>query len=846
MQASKTENRGKAGPFYWLSAAKPKTSSEIVNEARDALVNEARDALRTVKTQRPFTPTDEQRKLFGSQSSLCPQNRPSSVFSLDTFSSDSSESRPHSGVRLSPLAHKPVLVISEKNHEAASVFLPTPPADAAEVRKVSSAWKGLFRITSPKDLFSAKVVPLDQNEVKLNFEEPTMMVNDLDRSNNNCLAEQKLYTSFNDESRQVICNEHTSRSGSGESMEGTVKFSLQLQGERSVNSDGRFADEEQQFPCNQMKEPGKMSSQPRTSGWKRRVTGLKDETRINGWEEEDFFWHTKILPILHELEQIEDNIEHLCLACTKLYQTLDEGNMLGKRFKRRNDLLKILYKLVDIDSDLLSLKLAKIILAMKVDGKNLLSVCKLAFKICRNKKNYFIIQNDTLLDYLLQVLWDEDLQTNNEALIYCMAAIKFMSENAELRYKMVSKGAVEMFLELMKQINNIKEHDTYFSKLGHLLVQLAATLRILADCPTARRRLSDSAAIPELCVALEQRSSDQDLCLCIVRILSKLSTYSDFCAALADCSRCYILFLALLNKYQKQQDLVIRVIFILGNLTAKNDQSREQFFKEKESVNILTSVFQTYYDLDLNAPTGHRDRKGKKHLKHPSEAEDVLIKLIRVLANLSIHPKVGAALAAAHPVVGLLVGVLEYKSVEACEELVINAATAINNLSYYQVKNSAVQDKKLHIAEIYKFMIALLDSKNREVCFPACGVLLNLTVDENKRAFLMEEGGIGKLVDCLQDFGPADWQLSCLICKTLWNYSESMRSTASCFRGDTNTLLVLLTALLDEEVELECSLDRDIKDCQRVYWEREFKPVAEKLLDRIQSHHSSAESITPF
>uniref|UniRef100_A0A8D2NNL2 Armadillo repeat containing 2 n=1 Tax=Zosterops lateralis melanops TaxID=1220523 RepID=A0A8D2NNL2_ZOSLA len=541
--------------------------------------------------------------------------------------------------------------------------------------------------------------------------------------------------------------------------------------------------------------------------------------------------------------QGEDNIEHLCLACTKLYQALDEGNMLGKRFKRRNVLLKTLYKLVDIDSDPLSLKLAEIILAMKVDGKNLLSVCKLAFKICRNKKNDFIIQNDTLLDYLLQVLWNEDLQTNNEALVYCMAAIKFMSEKDRLLYKMVSKGAVEMFLELMKQINNIKEHDTYFYKLGHLLVQLTATLRILADCALARRRLSDSAAIPELCVALEQRSSDKDVCICIVRVLSKLSTYNDFCAALADCSRCYILFLALLNKYQKQQDLVVRIIFILGNLTAKNNQSREQFFQEKESVNTLISLFQTYYELDLNAPTWHHDRQGEKHLKYPSEAEDVLIKLMRVLANLSIHPRVGTALAAAHPVVGLLVTVLEYKSVDACEELVINAATAINNLSYYQVEDSAVQNKKLHIAEmllkllmsdsmdavveavrvfgnlsqhheirdfimqkkIYKFMIALLDSKNQEVCFPACGVLLNLTVDENKRAFLMEEGGIGKLVDCLQDFGPADWQLSCLICKTLWNCSESMTSATSCFGGDTDTLLVMLTALLGETRSLAFS-----------------------------------------
>ncbi|NXY56751.1 ARMC2 protein, partial [Callaeas wilsoni] len=139
MQASKTENRRKAEPFYWLSVAKPKSSSEIVNEARDAL--------RTVRTQRPFTPTDEQRKLFGSRSSQCPQNRPPSVFSLDASSFDSAESRPLSGVRLSPLGHKPILIISEKDEDS-SVFLPKPPADAAEVRKVSSRWKGLFRTPS--------------------------------------------------------------------------------------------------------------------------------------------------------------------------------------------------------------------------------------------------------------------------------------------------------------------------------------------------------------------------------------------------------------------------------------------------------------------------------------------------------------------------------------------------------------------------------------------------------------------------------------------------------------------------------------------------------------------------
>ncbi|NXL57764.1 ARMC2 protein, partial [Chordeiles acutipennis] len=858
MQPSRNKNTEKAEPFYRLSVPK-QTSSEIINEARSVL--------RTLRTRRPFTPAEVQRKLFGSGSSRALQNRPPSVFSLHASSFDLAESRPVSGVRLSPLYHKPILVTSAEDGDS-SISLPKPPANAAEFRKVSSARARLFRRTSQGSFLSAKMVLPDQNEEKLDSEEPAMM-NNLCRSNDNCLAEQRSYTPCSDESGQLLCNEHISRSEREDILKGTAgKFLFQLRGE-----------------SDQMKKPSRSSSWPRSTDWKRRITGLDDETRMNESEDEEIFWHIKILPILHELEKVEDNIENLCLACTKLYQVLNEGNMLGKRSKRRTVLLKTLYKLVDIDSDPLCLKLAKIILTMKVDGKNLLSACKLAFKICRNEKNDYIIQNDGLLDCLLEVLKTEDLHKNNEALLYCTGAIKFMSGNAVLLNEMVNKGAIEMLLQLMKQINNIKENDTCFTSLGHLLVQLTATLRNLVNLSSARHQLLCNGAVSELCVVLEQRMNDKDVCFYIVRIFSKLSCDNDFCAALADCSRCYNLFLALLNRHQKQQDLVIRIIFILGNLTEKNNQAREQFFKEKGSVNTLISLFQTYHELDLNTQKWYHERgEEKKHPKHPSEAEDVLIKLIRVLANLSIHPSAGAALAAAHRVVELLVTVLEYKSVDDCEELVINAATTINNLSYYKVKSSAVQDQKLHIAEmllkllmsnnmdgvveavrvfgnlsqcheicdfiiqkkIYKFVIALLDAKNQEVCFSACGVLLNLTVDKNKRTLLMQEGGIGKLVDCLRDFGPSDWQLACLICKTLWNYSENITSAASCFGEDTDTLLVLLTSLLDEELVLDSSLDRD--DCHKLYWEREFKPVAEKLLDRIQSHHSflPTVTITPF
>lgn len=62
----------KLDPFYRPSLSRQKTSAEIISEARNSL--------RTVRTQRPFTPQEDQRKLFGPASSRTPENRPPSSF----------------------------------------------------------------------------------------------------------------------------------------------------------------------------------------------------------------------------------------------------------------------------------------------------------------------------------------------------------------------------------------------------------------------------------------------------------------------------------------------------------------------------------------------------------------------------------------------------------------------------------------------------------------------------------------------------------------------------------------------------------------------------------------------
>lgn len=70
--SSKNKKWESSEAFCRPSLAVQKTSAEIINEARNAL--------RTLRTRRPFTPREEQRKLFGSASSRTPENRPPSSF----------------------------------------------------------------------------------------------------------------------------------------------------------------------------------------------------------------------------------------------------------------------------------------------------------------------------------------------------------------------------------------------------------------------------------------------------------------------------------------------------------------------------------------------------------------------------------------------------------------------------------------------------------------------------------------------------------------------------------------------------------------------------------------------
>ncbi|XP_052390652.1 LOW QUALITY PROTEIN: armadillo repeat-containing protein 2-like [Carassius gibelio] len=306
----------------------------------------------------------------------------------------------------------------------------------------------------------------------------------------------------------------------------------------------------------------------------------------------------------------------------------------------RADILRSLFRLIDVGSDRLNLTLAKLILALSLSGNNLLNICKLVFKISRKATNNTLFLNGCILDSLLSLLHCEDVWSKGEAVLYCVGSLKLVSGNTALSRLLLSKGFIGVLLQLSKRLmhgpSTSANVTSYKSEgegqqiiAGHILVQVTAALRNIADQSESLPSFLSNKAFFTLCLILENHRNDTDICINVPRTFSKLSTYTECCHALAETPSCCSLFLDLLGKYSRKQDLVVRLLFTLGNLTAKSTEFIERLYKEEGGIDVLLDLFQVYQETPS-----------------PPEREDVLVKLIRLLANLAIHPTVGTALAA--------------------------------------------------------------------------------------------------------------------------------------------------------------------------------------------------------
>ncbi|XP_031178015.1 armadillo repeat-containing protein 2 isoform X1 [Sander lucioperca] len=814
-------------PFIPRSNPARKTSAEIISEARQSL--------RVQSTQRPFTPRDGHRQLFGKSSVRADRdNRPPSTFSLHAQNFDAPDSRPGSGTRLSPLDHKPKFPVP-CDAEDPFKALPKPPTDPLEVKRGLPG--GRARL-----LRSGSLTTLSPVEGHIHVKEQL----------NPGLGQKQ------PSAKRHPSTDHTK-----------VRSGPLKTGRCRTASESRIM------------QPGVDSGVRLTEERAGRKTelGNGDHTKSTEEDAESLVWNNMIAPLLQQLESMaagssEGSLDSLCDLCDGLHGTLAKADMLGRRCKRRSGILRTLFRLIDLNSAQLNLHIAKLCLALCVSGNNLLNICKLIFQISRSESNDILFQNNFIIGSVLGVLSNEDVSSSGEALLYCVGTLKFLSGNSAILRLLLDKNCVGVAQKLMQRLCTAE--DTNFTIAGHILVQLTATLRNLADHPDSRPLFISFSMLSELCLVLRHHCKDPDICTNISRIYSKLSSYSECRLALAQTPDSYQLFLELLSKHHQKQDLVVRLLFTLGNLTAKSEEARQQLFQCESCMDTLLQLYDTYQRRDNSPHTP--PQKGPLSPSEPQappgsvqEDEDVLVKLVRVLANMCIHPAVGPALANNTICIQLLMETIELRSVQESEELLVNVAATINNLSFYQEESSVLRRSQLTIAKlmlklvlsssrdamleatrvygnlsqskhvrdfimqnkVHQFVVTLLDSKSTEMCFSACGVLTNLALDPANWDSLSVEGAAAKLVDCLRDFGPGDWQLAGQVCQALWNMivcgSEKLLDTQ-----ERESLLEFLTTCLDEQEALKWIENEDMRDFHRACWELEFLPVAQKLMKTLR------------
>ncbi|XP_067951316.1 armadillo repeat-containing protein 2-like [Watersipora subatra] len=855
------------------------TPAQIVSKAKQELeARSNRDKARGVRAQRPFTPRDDDRSLFGGGGA---SERPSSTVSIDTqlaedLTFDFDRSRPPSTVSGTAADSG----LSGVAGAYSSSYLSSGSYNKLPIDTNPSVGSSSHR--PPSTSGTRRPISASTGRVRLEplqTGDDTMTVTPPKSSrppSGDVRRRHKVLTKpspSQSDSTAPLELAAAARSGScGDLKEASDK----MVGGRRVHSGPK---ERTSTHCSQvsglvrrdssgpLEERGEGDGQVSQS---REITSAGERSKLKGVDHID----SDVQSLVDILKTPDVTEAVICSTCSKIYEKLDSAHLLGCASTKRSHILKAVVGLLRERSNArVLLSLASLALAVRVSGKHLTAVCKIIFKVSKQGNNDQLFISTNVLELLYDTMTSIEYEHNREALLYCCGVIKNLAGNPSLSETLSRKYTLYTLATILAKVNKlVLDSSNGDEKLTQVLNQLTSALRKFASQTVFVSQFVSHSIIDELCVTSVACSSDYELMLNICSTLGKLTDHTPLCCtALSKHPSCYRSLLKLLTIYTHKKDLVLRIAFVLGNLADQDEECRLALFNEKDSILTLMNVFEHYMQLSLKdtSEVGSGSRKS---------LNDVLTRLIRVIANLSISEHVGTMLADDRRCVEYLLHILDVKDITEHEELMLTAMVAMNNLSFYNSPATVMEEKEIEasrclmklllkdhkeglaeVCRIYgnltrsrrvrdflaantvlEIMVTLLDSGDQDLVYFCCGVLVNCMLDEDKRPVLKREGGISKLADVLKDFAMLDWSLAGLVCQVLWNYSTNIRSSNNTFGdADSHKLITLLTDYIDNaHLPPVDGSTEEMRSYLHDTWRMEFCSVAAQLRKRIKSNLS--------
>ncbi|KAF8569294.1 Armadillo repeat-containing protein [Paragonimus westermani] len=243
------------------------------------------------------------------------------------------------------------------------------------------------------------------------------------------------------------------------------------------------------------------------------------------------------------------------------------------------------------------------------------------------------------------------------------------------------------------------------------------------------------------------------------------NSMNDFCQALMKIFTCF----------GDEQGLIVRVAYLLGNLSARLDSARESLIPNHQALSELCALCRRYRQktsVRESQSTGtsgpNTENAGniqstdvvkvhysKRNRDNNTYSDDVLDKLVRILANAAIGENVGHLAVTEPDLLDLFLDLIAGESPSEPTELLLNCLAGLNNVTYYINADTRPEicAKQYDVAE------ALLQTMTNELTHPDVSlgcirVFGNLTRQACLRDWLTRQGGASP---GLVESGQWDW-----------------------------------------------------------------------------------------
>jgi hypothetical protein len=134
------------------------------------------------------------------------------------------------------------------------------------------------------------------------------------------------------------------------------------------------------------------------------------------------------------------------------------------------------------------------------------------------------------------------------------------------------------------------------TKRSQMLVQITGALRNLVNDDESYARVCKNKVVPKLLSVLEQFKGHKELMLNVSRILSKISMDNECSRAIIQ-SKKLDLLVDLISEWQTYTAFVVRITFVLANLTTYFEEAREQIGVSDQVTKII-KVSLAYFERD--------------------------------------------------------------------------------------------------------------------------------------------------------------------------------------------------------------------------------------------------------